>query len=53
MVPRPAQVRERRRAVVDRLLEAGVPLTVLQALLPGWEDIIPRAGGRQVVDSRD
>lgn len=33
---------QRRETVVKRLLERGMPLRALEALLPGWEDVIAR-----------
>lgn len=33
---------ERREMVVRRLLERGMPLRALEALLPGWEEVIAR-----------
>lgn len=33
---------ERREMVVRRLLERGMPMRALEALLPGWEEVIAR-----------
>lgn len=41
-------VSERRRDTVRRLLDAGVPTTVLMALLPDWEPFI-----RELSEVRD
>lgn len=51
-------VTEHRLEVVQRLLQAGVPTTVLQSLLPGWEGVIADAEEAvvevaQVIDDPD
>lgn len=41
---------EHRRDVLERLLEAGVPATVLEALLPDWRSMIVDASGGRCAD---